>query len=43
MILSISKYDFRLLEVESELYALEDHLKLIESHGAIPKERTSQA
>jgi hypothetical protein len=31
MIFDLSKYDFRLLEVESELYALEDHLKLIES------------
>jgi len=30
MIVDLSKYDFRLLEVESELYALEDHLKLIE-------------
>ncbi len=30
MILDLSKYDFRLLEVQSELYALEDHLKLIE-------------
>ena len=30
MIIDLSKYDFRLLEVESELYALEDHLNLIE-------------
>lgn len=30
MILDLSKYDFQLLEVSSELYALEDHLKLIE-------------
>lgn len=30
MIVDLSKYDFRLLEVESELYALEDHLNLIE-------------
>jgi hypothetical protein len=30
MIIDLSGYDFRLLEVESELYALEDHLNLIE-------------
>jgi hypothetical protein len=30
MILDLSRYDFRLLEVSGELYALEDHLKLIE-------------
>jgi len=28
--IDLSKYDFRLLEVEGELYALEDHLNLIE-------------
>ena len=30
MIIDLSKYDFRVLEVQSELYALEDHLELIE-------------
>ena len=30
MVVDLSKYDFRLLEVEGELYALEDHLNLIE-------------
>lgn len=31
MIIDLSKYDFRVLEVQSELYALEDHLKIIET------------
>jgi hypothetical protein len=30
MIIDLSAYDFRLLYVHSEIYALEDHLKLIE-------------
>jgi len=34
----LSKYDFRLLEVMGELYAMADHLQLIESHiGNIQK------
>lgn len=37
-VIDLSKYDFRLLEVSGELYALEDHLQLIESQmGQIQK------